>query len=61
MRLYGDEAVMVVANRQVVLHRPDGSVEEYRLVEGDGGYYNELLNFYDAIVHGTPIVGTMGS
>ena len=25
----------------------------------DGGYYNELRNFYDAVVHGEPIVGTI--
>jgi predicted dehydrogenase len=59
MRLYGDEAVMVVANHTIALYRPDGSVEEHELVEGDGGYYNEHVNFYDAIVHGTPIVGTI--
>jgi predicted dehydrogenase len=59
LRLYGDAAVMVIANRRVVLHRPDGPVEEHRLAEGDGGYYNEFLNFYDAVVHGAPIVGTI--
>ncbi len=59
MRLYGDAAVMVVANRRVAVHRPDGSVEEHRLTEGDGGYYNEFLNFYEAVVHDAPLVGTI--
>jgi predicted dehydrogenase len=59
MRLYGDEAVMVVTNRNVAIHRPDGAVEQHRLVDGDGGYYNEFVNFHDAIVHGAPIVGTI--
>src|SRR3954452_5334281 len=58
MRLYGDEAVMVVTNRTVAVHRPDGAVEEHRLAEGDGGYYNEFVNFHDAVVHDAPIVGT---
>jgi predicted dehydrogenase len=59
MRLYGDEAVMVITNRRVAVHGPDGAVEEHRLVEGDGGYYNEFVNFHDAIRHGAPIVGTI--
>ena len=25
----------------------------------DGGYYNEFLNFYDAVVHGEPLVGSI--
>jgi predicted dehydrogenase len=59
MRLYGDAAVMVVASRRVALHRPGGVTEEYRLEESDGGYSNEFLNFYDAIVHDEAVVGTI--
>lgn len=59
LRLYGDRALMVVAGRRVAVHRPDGSAEEHRPEGSDGGYYNELLNFYEAIVHGEPVVGTI--
>lgn len=58
MRLYGSEAVMTLGDRRVSLFRPDGSVEEHH-VESDGGYYNEFLDFYDAVVHGQPLVGTI--
>ncbi|CAA9562964.1 MAG: Myo-inositol 2-dehydrogenase [uncultured Thermomicrobiales bacterium] len=59
MRLYGERGVLVVANRRVAVHRPDQPTEEHRLEEGDGGYYNEFLNYYDAVVHGEPLVGTI--
>ncbi len=61
MRLYGTDGVLVVAsnNRRVALHRPDGAPEEHRMIDGDGGYYNEFLNFYDAVVHGEPLIGTI--
>jgi predicted dehydrogenase len=63
MRLYGSEAVMLVGSREgartVSVHRPDQPVEEYRVEHSDGGYYNELLNFHQAIVHDAPILGTV--
>ena len=59
MRLYGTEAVMTLANRRAAIHRPGGAVEEYWVEGADGGYYNEFLNFYEAVVHGEPIVGTI--
>jgi predicted dehydrogenase len=59
MRLYGDAGVMTVGGRRVAVHRPDGSTEEHTLEAGDSGYYNEFLNFYDAVVHGEPVVGTI--
>jgi predicted dehydrogenase len=59
MRLYGDRAVMALGNRRVTIYRPDAPAEEHRLAEGDGGYYNEFLNYYDAVVHGEPLVGTI--
>ena len=58
MRLYGDAALMVLASRRVTLYRPDGTVEEHHLERGDGGYYNEFVNFYDAVIHDEPVVGT---
>ncbi len=59
MRLYGDEAVMTVGRHRIAVGRPDGAVEEHRVEGADGGYYNEFLNFYDAVVHDEPIVGTV--
>lgn len=59
MRMYGDRGVMVIANRRVVVQRPGRPTEEHRLVAGDGGYYNEFRNFYDAVAHGEPLVGTI--
>jgi predicted dehydrogenase len=58
MRLYGADGVMVVRHPNVVITRPDGSTESWK-VESEGGYYNEWLNFHDAIVHDEPIVGTI--
>jgi predicted dehydrogenase len=62
MRLYGSEGILAVdgrmGQRAIVLLRPDGSSEQHA-VEADGGYYNEWLNFHDAIVHDEPIVGTI--
>jgi predicted dehydrogenase len=62
MRLYGADGIVAVGGRMgrraVVLLRPDGSSEEHA-VEADGGYYNEWLNFHDALVHDEPIVGTI--
>lgn len=59
MRLYGDQAVMTLVNRDVRVHRPDGTVEAWTAAGGDGGYYNEFLDFYDAVVHDAPLVGTI--
>ncbi len=59
MRLYGREAVMTIGRRTVSLHRPDGSVEEHRVEGSDGGYYNEFVNFHEAVAHDEPIVGTI--
>jgi predicted dehydrogenase len=59
MRLYGTEAVMTVGGQRVAVHRPDGTVEEHRFTGIDGGYYAEFLNFYDAVMHGEPAVGTV--
>jgi predicted dehydrogenase len=59
LRLYGTEAVMTLANRRVALYRPAGTVETHTFAGIDGGYYNEFRNFYDAVVHGEPVVGTI--
>ena len=59
LRLYGTEAVMAVERDGVRIHRPDGTVEAYRVEGSDGGYFNEFLNFSEAVVDGAPVVGTV--
>jgi len=59
LRLYGDRGVMTVGNRRVALYRPDDTVEEHHMEEGDNGYYNEFLNFYEAMRYGEPVIGTI--
>jgi predicted dehydrogenase len=65
LRLYGSAGVLVFGSgfgagpRTFAIHRADGVVEEHRVETPDGGYENEWRNFYDAIVHDAPIVGTV--
>src|SRR6185437_826308 len=50
--------ILISRSKSFVLARADGSQEEHTF-ETDGGYYNQFLNFYEAIVHDEPIVGTI--
>jgi predicted dehydrogenase len=59
LRLYGTEAVMTVTSREIQIQRPSGTVETHRVEQRDGGYYNEFLNFYEAVANGAPVVGTV--
>lgn len=63
MRLYGADGVMTLggqaSSRQIALYRPDGTVEEHRFEQIDSGYFGEFLNFYEAIMHGAPIIATI--
>jgi predicted dehydrogenase len=58
LRLYGTAAVMTVGQDGVRIHRPDGTVEAYRVEGADGGYYNEFLDFADAVGGGASVIGT---
>ena len=64
MRIYGEGGVLSVGSgprasaREIQVLRPDGPKETH-VVESDGGYYNEWLNFHDALVHREPIFGTI--
>ncbi len=62
-RLYGTGGVMILGGqpgaRYVAVHRPDGTSETHRIEGLDNGFYNEWLNFYDAVVHGEPLIGTV--
>ena len=63
MRLCGSGGVMARSgqgsSRQIAIYRPDGNVEEHRFEGIDSGYYGEFLNFYEAIMHGAPVVATI--
>lgn len=59
MRLYGTEAVMTVGRQGLRIYRPDGTTETYQVERPDGGYYNEFLNFHEAVTNGAPLVGTV--
>ncbi len=58
LRLYGTEGVMTVGREGTLIYRPDGTVETYKVKGADGGYYNEFLNFHEAVTAGAPLVGT---
>ncbi len=57
LRLYGDEGLITITTgqRKVTVRRPDGTGEVHRF-QADGGYFNELLNFYEALIHGEPLI-----
>ena len=59
LRLYGTEAVMTTGWQGTKVYRPDGSVETWRVEDDDGGYYNEFLNFHEAVTGRAPVVGTV--
>ena len=59
MRLYGTEGVMVFGKQQQLsVYRPDGRVDEHTFTDSDPGYYNEFLNFHEALTQGAPVIGT---
>ncbi len=59
MRLYGTEAVMTIGSRGTTIHRPDGTVESWKVEGADGGYLNEFLNFHEAVNGTAPVVATV--
>ena len=63
MRVYGTGGVLVLdggrGDRRVTLRRAGGLIETHRVRGADNGYYGELRNFHDAVVHGEPVAGTI--
>jgi predicted dehydrogenase len=60
MHIYGAEGALIVADGRVRLQSADGAQVDYTVEGADNGYYNEWLNFYDAVVSDDePIVGTI--
>jgi predicted dehydrogenase len=58
MRIYGTEGVLVSSGRTLRIYPNNGQAEEHTF-KTDGGYYNQFVNFYDAITYDEPIVGTI--
>lgn len=59
MRLYGTAGVMTIGREAISLVLPDGTLDSYRVEGCDGGYYNEFLDFSEAVSRGAPVVGTV--
>jgi predicted dehydrogenase len=60
MRLYGSDGILslVGGTRSLQVFRADGN-SETRTIPNDGGYVNQLINFFEAIRFDEPIVGTV--
>jgi predicted dehydrogenase len=59
MRLYGTNGVMTLGQSKITIQDAWGTIDTYRIEAFDGGYYNEFLNFYQALTGGEPIVATV--
>ncbi|MGB3327315.1 MAG: Gfo/Idh/MocA family oxidoreductase [Thermomicrobiales bacterium] len=59
LRIYGTDGQLVLARNEVRLALADGTAERYAITQRDGGYYNEFLDFHDAVVFGTTPVATI--
>jgi predicted dehydrogenase len=59
LRIYGTEGVLSATWQEIRIERPGVPAEIYRPTSGDRGYYNEFLNFHEAICHGAPLLGTV--
>ena len=59
MRLYGTDGVMTIGREGTRIYRPDGSVEHWKVRQPDAGYYNEFLNFHQALTGDAPLIGSV--
>jgi len=59
LRIYGTEGQLVLARNEVRLAKADGTSTSYTISQRDGGYYNEFVDFADALQFGTTPVGTI--
>ena len=57
LRLYGEQGMLTIRTglRRVAHQRADGTTEVHQF-QADGGYFNEFLNFYEALIHGEPLI-----
>ncbi len=58
-KIYGTEGVMTLGYREVRIDRPDQEPEIHAIEMSDGGYYNEFVNFHDALEGRGALVGTV--
>jgi predicted dehydrogenase len=54
----GSEGTIVFEDERLRLLRRGEAEEVYAIPKGDNGYYEEFLNFYQAITAGAPVVAT---
>jgi predicted dehydrogenase len=59
MTLYGTDGVMTTGYRGTKIHRPDGTVESYKVEGSDGGYYNEFVDFHEAATGGPSLLANI--
>jgi predicted dehydrogenase len=63
LRIYGTAGALILDQDRheyrVTHRRADGPTAIHRFSGIDNGYYNEFRNFYDAVTHGEPLVGTI--
>ena len=59
LRIYGTRGQMVLGRNTIRVEQADGASRGYRIAQQDGGYYNELIDFHDAIRYGTTPVGSV--
>lgn len=56
IRIYGSEGVMSVNDDRILIWK-DGRTIRHVINRQDFGYFNEFVNFYEAVVHGTKVIG----
>jgi predicted dehydrogenase len=59
LRLYGTEGVMSLGGGEIRVDRAGEQTVTYRPDNADRGYYNEFLNFYEALHQGATLLGTV--
>ncbi len=58
-RVYGSEGALLYTRGRIRHVRASGAVDDYRVEPIESGHYNMFLNFYEALVHDTPIAATL--
>lgn len=56
IRIYGSQGVMSVNDERIIIWK-EGQTHRHVVEREDFGYINEFHNFYDAVVHGSPVIG----
>jgi len=56
--VFGTEGTLHLTDGKLRLHRVDSKDELVENYEDDDSYYDQLMNFYDAIVNGAPVICT---